>query len=127
MITATVAIAYFRSAIAFIVRHWRVAIVVGLILAIAVHAVLASRKVSRLEADVVRYKAVIEDYKAKQKAQAEAAKTQVKVVEKLVYIEDKRRKEADEQIRIIYRDDPQAADWAATPVPDAVANRLRQF
>ena len=107
--------------------NWRIAVVAVLLTAIFAHAFLGYRKVARLKEQVAVYEAAINEYRRLGDEQAKKAVEQVKVVEKLVYIEDKKRKEADEQIKVIYRDNAEARDWASTPVPDAVADRLRDY
>ena len=107
--------------------NWRIAVVVVVLTAIFAHAFFGYRKVARLKEQVAVYEAAINEYRRLGEEQAKKAVEQVKVVEKLVYIEDKKRKEADEQIKVIYRDNAEARDWASTPVPDAVADRLRDY
>jgi uncharacterized membrane protein (DUF106 family) len=107
--------------------NWRIAVVVVVLTAIFAHAFFGYRKVARLKEQVAVYEAAINEYRRLGDEQAKKAVEQVKVVEKLVYIEDKKRKEADEQIKVIYRDNAEARDWASTPVPDAVADRLRDY
>ena len=107
--------------------NWKLFVVAVLITVVFAHAILGYRKVARLKEQVATYQAAINEYRRLGDEQAKKAAAQVKVVEKLVYIEDKKRKEADEQIKVIYRDNAEARDWASTPVPDAVANRLRDY
>jgi uncharacterized membrane protein (DUF106 family) len=107
--------------------NWRIAVVVVVLTAIFAHAFFGYRKVARLKEQVAVYEAAINEYRRLGDEQAKKAVEQVKVVEKLVYIEDKKRKEADEQIKVIYRDNAEARDWASTPVPSAVADRLRDY
>ena len=107
--------------------NWKLFVVAVLITVVFAHAILGYRKVARLKEQVATYQAAINEYRRLGDEQAKKAAAQVKVVEKLVYVEDKKRKEADEQIRVIYKDNAEARDWASTPVPDAVANRLRDY
>ena len=107
--------------------NWKLFVVAVLITVVFAHAILGYRKVARLKEQVATYQAAINEYRRLGDEQAKKAAAQVKVVEKLVYAEDKKRKEADEQIKVIYRDNAEARDWASTPVPDAVANRLRDY
>ena len=107
--------------------NWKLFVVTVLITVVIAHAVLGYRKVARLQEQVAVYEAAINEYRRLGDEQAKKAAAQVKVVEKLVYVEDKKRKEADEQIRVIYKDNAEARDWASTPIPDAVADRLRNY
>lgn len=115
------------TAWSIIKENWKLFVVAVLITVVFAHAILGYRKVARLKEQVATYQAAINEYRRLGDEQAKKAAAQVKVVEKLVYVEDKKRKEADEQIKVIYRDNAEARDWASTPVPDAVADRLRNY
>jgi hypothetical protein len=91
-------------------KHWRITLAVIACIAIYAHAVIANRRVSALEDQITAYQATIAQYKRTEAVLRQAVGKETAVAKKKVA-----------------ETDPASADWSAVPVPDAVADQLRNY
>lgn len=108
-------------------KHWRITLAVIACIAIYAHAVIANRRVSALEDQITAYQATIAQYKRTEAVLRQAVGKETAVAKKKVAETEKQKVVIDERIQYIYKTDPASADWSAVPVPDAVADQLRNY
>jgi hypothetical protein len=108
-------------------KHWRITVAVIVCVAIYAHAVLAHKRVTALEDQIIGYQATIDQYKRTEAVLRQAVAEQTVVAKQKVTETEKQKVMIDERIKYIYKTDPVSAEWSAVPVPDAVADQLRNY
>ena len=108
-------------------KHWRITLAVIACVAVYAHAVLAHKRVTALENQIVGYQATIDQYKRTEAVLRQAVDKETVVAKQKVTETEKQKVVIDERIKYIYKTDPVSADWSAVPVPDAVADQLRDY
>lgn len=108
-------------------KHWRITLAILACVAIFAHAVIASRRVTALEDQIIGYQATIDQYKRTEAVLRQSIAEQTVVAKQKVAETEKQKVIIDERIKYIYKTDPVSAEWSAVPVPDAVADQLRDY
>ena len=108
-------------------KHWRITLAVIACVAVYAHAVLAHKRVTALENQIVGYQATIDQYKRTEAVLRQAVDKETVVAKQKVTETEKQKVVIDERIKYIYKTDPVSADWSAVPVPDAIADQLRNY
>ena len=108
-------------------KHWRITLAVIACVAVYAHAVLAHKRVTALENQIVGYQATIDQYKRTEAVLRQAVDKETVVAKQKVTETEKQKVVIDERIKYIYKTDPVSADWSAVPVPDAIADQLRDY
>lgn len=125
LIWLKLALGYVKEGLALALKYWRITLFCICCVVIYAHAVLASQRVSTLEKRLEQCKAQIAEYERISEAQKGKVKQEAKTVVIRVKDADKQKAEIHERIKYIYKTDPVSAEWATTPVPDSVADQLR--
>lgn len=108
-------------------KHWRITLAVIVCVAVYAHAVLAHKRVTALEDRIIGYQATIDQYKRTEAVLRQAVDKETVVAKQKVAETEKQKVIIDERIKYIYKTDPVSAEWSAVPVPDAVADQLRDY
>ena len=108
-------------------KHWRITLAVIACVAVYAHAVLAHKRVTALETQIFGYQATIDQYKRTEAVLRQAVDKETVVAKQKVTETEKQKVVIDERIKYIYKTDPVSADWSAVPVPDAIADQLRNY
>ena len=108
-------------------KHWRITLAVIACVAVYAHAVLAHKRVTALENQIVGYQATIDQYKRTEAILRQAVDKETVVAKQKATETEKQKVVIDERIKYIYKTDPVSADWSAVPVPDAIADQLRDY
>lgn len=108
-------------------KHWRITLAVIVCVAVYAHAVLAHKRVTALEDQIIGYQATIDQYKRTEAVLRQAVDKETVVAKQKVTETEKQKVIIDERIKYIYKTDPISAEWSAVPVPDAVADQLRDY
>ena len=111
----------------FALKHWRITLAVIVCVAVYAHAILAHKRVTALEDQIIGYQATIDQYKRTEAVLRQAVDKETVVAKQKVAETEKQKVIIDERIKYIYKTDPVSAEWSAVPVPDAVADQLRNY
>lgn len=125
MIIFSMILQWLKAGLDLALKHWKITLVVIACIAIYIHAIVSHRKVVALENEIIGLQATVDQYQRMSEVQQEQAKKQARSVVKQVAEVEKQKVVIDERIKYIYKTDPVSAQWATTPVPDAVADQLR--
>jgi hypothetical protein len=108
-------------------KHWRITVAVIICVAVYAHAVFAHKRVTALENQIIGYQATIDQYERTEAVLRKAVDEQTMVAKQKVTETEKQKVIIDERIKYIYKTDPVSAEWSVVPVPDAVADQLRNY
>lgn len=108
-------------------KHWRITLAVIVCVAVYAHAVMAHKRVTALEDQIIGYQATIDQYKRTEAVLRQAVDKETVVAKQKVTETEKQKVVIDERIKYIYKTDPVSTEWANTAVPDSVADQLRNY